>query len=112
MITHQDLDRRSLEMHRLVVEKIRANPELFDRARRTLARWRIIVHSASQPYLIEWEKLMDAGMDVCLAFAVEESEHATAMRQSTPICGILTNQERLAFLKAWKKDFEARRNNS
>lgn len=40
-------------------------------------------------------------MEMCLEFATEDSERATAIRQASPFAGILTNEERLAFLRAW-----------
>lgn len=99
-----ELDRRSLDLHRLAVEKIRRDPALFEKVKATLARWRVTVSSTTQPYLAEWERLIADGMETCLAMAVEDSEHATALRKSSPFAGVLTNQERLAFLKAWEKN--------
>lgn len=101
MRTHQEIDARSLALHRLIADKIRRDPTLFEKARGTLARWRTMVCAASQPYLEEWDHLMSLGMDACLAAAVEESQHATALRQSSPFSGILSNSERFAFLKNW-----------
>ena len=103
MRTHQEIDERTLAMHRLVVEKIRQDPDLFDKAQATLARWRQVVSINSQPYLHEWESLMNQGMEVCLAAAVEESEHATALRQSSPFAGLLTHRDRFTFLRAWRQ---------
>lgn len=99
MKTHQDIDERSLAMHRLIAEKLRHEPALFEQVKVTLARWRTTVSPSSQPYLEEWESLMNQGMDACLAVAVEDSERAKALRQSSPFAGILNNQERFAFLK-------------
>lgn len=104
MRTHQEIDQRSLAMHRLVADKIRRDPALFEKAKGTLARWRTIVCPASQPYLEEWERLMEQGMDACLTVAVEDSERATALRQSSPFAGILTNQERFAILREWNRE--------
>lgn len=101
MRTHQELDARSLAMHRLIAAKIRQDPALFDRARATLARWRIIVCVNSQPYLAELERLFEQGIEAALAVATEDTERATALRQSSPFCGILTEDERLGFLKSW-----------
>lgn len=112
LFTAEELERRSiartLAMHRLAVEKIRRDPELFEKARATLTRWRNIVCRSSQPYLIEWEGLMNEGMDACLVFALEDSEHAADMRQSSPLATVLTNKERWEFLKEWKRQLEAR----
>lgn len=103
MRTHQGIEARSLALHRLVAEKIRLEPALFERAKATLARWRSTVCANSQPYLVEWERLMDQGIEACLAVVVEDSERAAALRQSSPFTGILTDQERHAFLTAWRQ---------
>jgi hypothetical protein len=100
-ITHQQIDARSLELHRLIADKIRSNPALFERARATLARFRRIVDRRSQPYLVEWEQVFERGMEAALALATEDSQHAEAMRQSAPFAGILTHQERWTFFRDW-----------
>lgn len=104
MRTHQEIDERSLALHRLVVQKIRQEPILFDKAKATLSRWRKTGCVNSQPYLDEWDRLMNQGIEVCLAMAVEDSQWAIDLRQSSPFSGILTNQERFAFLKTWNHD--------
>ena len=107
MRTHQDIDTRSLAMHRLIADKIRRDPRQLEKVRHTLAHWRKTVCASSQPYLESWERLMSQGVETCLAAAVEDSEHAAALRQCSPFCGVLSNQERFAFLKAWKHVHEA-----
>jgi hypothetical protein len=109
MQTHQDIDARSLALHRLVAEKLRRDPDLFNAAGATLARWRRTVSAHSQPYLEEWERLMGQGLEACLAVAVEDSQRATALRQSSPFAGVLSNAERFAFLKAWRQAHDAQR---
>jgi len=99
---HEMLDQRSLAMHKLIAEKIRERPELFDHPKKTLARWRVIVDQASQPYLEVWQELFDQGVEAALAVATEDSERATALRQSSPFCGVLTEEERINFLREWK----------
>lgn len=110
LFTAQELERRSiartLAMHQIAAEKIKRNPEPFEKARAILARWRNMVCQSTQPYLVEWEALMNEGLDVCLAFALEESEHAADMRQSSPFSCILTNEERLRFLAEWRRQHE------
>lgn len=108
MRTHQEIDERSLALHRLIAEKIRRDPILFERVRTTLARWRRIVCPSAQTYLVEWERLANQGVDACIAVATEDSERAAALRQSSPFAGVLTNQERFAFLKEWKRNHETK----
>ncbi len=109
MRTHQEIDQRSLALHRLVAERIARDPALFEKSRLTLARWRKTVCVASQPYLEEWERLMNEGVEACLAAALEDSQRAAALRQSSPFSGVLSNRERFIFLKQWARDHEAQR---
>ena len=109
MITHQDIDQRSLALHRMVAERVMDDPALFEKVRATLMRWRETVCSASQPYLEEWERLMNQGVEACLSVAVEDSQRAATLRQSSPFSGVLTNRERFSFLKQWRSDHETPR---
>jgi hypothetical protein len=107
MRTHDEIDQRSLALHRLVAKRVMRDPALFEKARMTLVRWRQTVCIASQPYLEEWESLMNQGIEACLSVAVEDSQRAAALRQSSPFSGVLTNRERFAFLKQWRSEHEA-----
>lgn len=96
------LDQRSLALHRHVVNKLQRQPDAMARVRATLARWRTQVSENTQPYLAEWQAALDAGDEVALALAVEDSERARALRQCSPFCGVLTEAERLAVLRQWR----------
>jgi hypothetical protein len=103
MKSHQEIDARSLAMHRLVAAKVRRDPALFEKARGTLARWRDPGNpTRSAIYLDEWARLMSRGLEPTLAVLVEDSERATALRQCSPFAGVLSPAERFAFLEAWR----------
>lgn len=102
MPLHSEIDQRSLAMHILVAEKVRADTGLLVRARATLERWNAHVSPRTFVYLDEWRKLMDSGVEAVLAVATEDSEHAAALRQASPFACLLSNQERFALLKQWK----------
>jgi hypothetical protein len=104
MQTHQEIDLRSLALHRLVADKIRQDMSLLDKARATLKRWYAIASPRTFGYLDVWQGLLDADVETCLAVATEQSERADALRQASPLACLLTNQERFAFLKQWKAD--------
>ena len=108
MPSHQEIDARSLALHRLIAQKVARQPALLEKALHTVKRWQTLVSTSSQPYLREWEELLDQGADACLAVAVEESQRAAALRQCSPFTNILSNAERFAFLKNWKSN-EAQR---
>jgi len=101
---HQRLEERSLAMHRYAAAKIRANPGLFSEITVILANWRPKMSVNSLPYLEKWQALYDAGIEACLAVALEDSEFGREMRQSSPISCLLTDEERQTFLDHWPRD--------
>ncbi len=107
MLSHQEIDQRSLALHMLVADKVRHDERLMGQARTTLARWYGVASPRTFTYLDEWQRLFDIGTEACLAVATEDSERAAALRQSSPLSCLLTNQERFAFLKQWKQKHAA-----
>ena len=102
---HSRLDERSLALHRLVVEKVQADPALLDKAQENVRRWQEASGSPSLA-LAEWEEILSAPVDQVAAFLVERSERATRLRQSSPFAGILTEDERRAIFDAHDPDFQ------
>ena len=100
MHTPRELDRKSLELHRLAARKIEANPGLFIGVQETLIRF-LAKAGVPSPYLMEWQSILDLGMDAALRVAVEDSERAQALRSSSPFAGVLDEDERRSFLAAW-----------
>ena len=87
VITHQEIDAKSLAMTRRVVAKICANPSLFEQVKAALKHQQEIGSPNSKPYRDKWQSLVDQGMEVCLCAAVDESEQGKAMRQASPFRG-------------------------
>jgi hypothetical protein len=92
---HSRLDERSLALHRLIAEKVLADPALLDKARGNVRRWQE-GHGSPSLALAEWEQILSGPVDQVAGFLVERSEKATRLRQSSPFTGILTEPERLA----------------
>ena len=90
---HERIDRRSLALHRAIVEKLRSNPSLLAVARDNLERWSL-ANGRSQPYWDAWREILNRPLGEVLDLMLEESERMTAMRQATPFAGILTPKER------------------
>lgn len=108
MHTPRELDRKSLELHRLAVQKIKADPALFCRVQETLTRFMAKAGAMPSRYLMEWQAILDQGMDAALPVAVEDSERAQVLRSTSPFAGVLDEEERLAFLAAWKSSQRAK----
>ena len=92
---HIRLDERSLALHRLVAQKVLADPALLEKARANVRRWQES-HGSPSLALAEWEQILSGPVDQVAKFLVERSEKATRLRQSSPFTGILTETERLA----------------
>ena len=101
--SHQDIDRRSLALHKLVAEKIRKNPELFEIAKNNVVEWRKIKDRSQKSYIDEWERILESGVDAALEVVTEDASRARRLRQSSPFAGVLTEEERLSFLKKWRE---------
>jgi len=99
---HKRIDERSLAYHRLIAEKVLAEPALLDIARDNLRRWQ--ENNGPSIALAEWEQILTGTVEQVAAFLVERSERATRLRQSTPFAGILTEAERLAIFDEYKMD--------
>ena len=92
---HQRIDRRSLELHRAIADKLREDPALVAVAHDNLSRWSAIA-GRSQPYWDAWREILKRPLPEVLELLVEDSEKMTAMRQATPFAGVLTPEERWA----------------
>jgi hypothetical protein len=109
VLTHKDIDDRSLALHRLIAKKLRDQPALLSRAKATLARWRRNADESTRVYDDEWARALDRGLDATLRIALGRSQRAAALRQCSPFAGILTSEERNAFLRAWKRSHASTR---
>jgi hypothetical protein len=90
--THQEIDRRSLEMARRIVAKIDGDPQRagLDHAKRVCRRW---VDKGIRPAL-EWSAILQRPWDEVRRILLDESEEGQRLRQNNPFCGILTPRER------------------
>lgn len=96
----REIDMRSLALHRLVVKKIQADPQLFAKAQSTLERMAAGTPGATLTYVLEWCCVFDQGMTEALALALEDSERGQTLRSTSPFAGILDDRERLELLRA------------
>lgn len=106
MRSHEWIDERSLALDRAIAQKLRTEPDLVDRARRTLDRWVEQRQPAVPSVLLEWHEILAQWpLARILDLLTSADENPRRLRQSSPFCGILSPQERLAILR----DYESRR---
>ena len=101
--SHEWIDQRSLALHREVAVLIQENPELLSRAKENLARW---IKDQGVPVsraLLEWQTILNtATFDDILGLLTRWDEEARRLRQSSPFCGILPEERRLAIFKEFE----------
>lgn len=98
MKLHQEIDQRSLELARVVVQKLESGDLAagLNHVRGVNRRWREQNPSSLHE---EWATLLAGEWPTIRAALLDESEHGAQLRQNSPFCGILTPQERWAFFR-------------
>ena len=100
---HRIAEERSLALHRLVAERIAADPSLIERAVRRVEASRAngVLHPA---YAEEWLRLLRGPLDSLRSLLVEDSERARALRQTSPFSFVVSPPERW---RLWREVREA-----
>lgn len=103
-MTHQDIDRRSLMMHRIIAARLRAQPELIAVVNANMARW----NCPERHWWREWSAILSTQTVQEIANLIEqEGEDACRMRQSAPFAGILTPKEVWELKRQFKIELES-----
>ena len=100
-MNQQEHDLRSLAWHTHVVERMREDPELMQKALAIGTRWLAMGPRRSDVYTRAWVELLRQTIDAVAEVATSSTERATAMRQSSPVACVLGREERNAFWAAW-----------
>jgi len=99
MISHRQIDERSLAFGRAIAARLVEQPELIVQARANLTRWLITCSAGVRPALHEWLAVLDGPSDEIIALLTAGDERATRLRQSNPFAGLLLNEERNRILR-------------
>jgi hypothetical protein len=107
---HDLIDRRSLELNKLVEQKIRRQPELMDFVRNRLKHMLTgsRLSESSKDALREWQTILSThSLNEVLAILTEDSDEGQRLRQSSPFSGILSQRERLEVFRRYKQSHHA-----
>ena len=97
-IGHPHIDARSLDMARIVVDRIDAEPEQFNVGRENLEQWWRRYSTLSRAHE-EWEQFLERPWSEIRAILLEESDEGQRLRSTHPFRGIVTEEERLAIMR-------------
>ena len=101
--SHEWIDQRSLALHRAIVQRIRDQPQLFQRAQTTLERWIQQRQPAVPHVLLEWQEILDNWpVEKIFQLLTSVDEEPRRLRQSSPFCGILSPQKRMVIFKEYE----------
>jgi len=105
-VTRELAEERSLALHRLVSERVRARPELIEEARARLRRWRS-AGAVPGPYADAWDRLLDSGIDELSRALAARGEPMTTLRSMTPFAGVVDPRERWRVWRQIRQHLEA-----
>ena len=95
------IDAFLLAAHRLAMRRLRADPARLGEVAGTLARWRSRAgETPADRYWDEWQALLDSGLDSLETAVCAVDDHATALRNVSPIASLITQKERGELLRA------------
>jgi hypothetical protein len=100
---HRLAEERSLALHRAVAQKLASDPETLERARARVRGW-LQSGEVSPPWARAWDEVLSRSLPEILAFLVDESEQARALRQVTPFAGAIDPRTRW---RIWREVREA-----
>lgn len=104
MRTHQDIDRRSLDLARALVARIDTDPtrQGLARARATCERWR--QGGQDTPAIREWAEILTQSWEKIRAVLLDESEEGCRLRQNSPFAGVLPPRVRWDIYRRHRHD--------
>lgn len=107
-MTHNLIDKRSLELHAAIAEKLRHHPELLRIAEKNIREALLDTPESVSRNYREWQGVIDLGLEETLRVMLDESDEGQRMRQHSPFCGILTSSERMAIFYRFEDDYQYR----
>jgi hypothetical protein len=99
---HKIIDKRSLELNKLIIRKMKKNPDRGIRiALGNIARCQKIPDFPINLFNRWRSILLRKNIDEIKNVLLSESDEGQQMRQATPFCGILTQRERMKIFRKY-----------
>jgi hypothetical protein len=101
---HRLAEERSLAIHRLVADKLKADPRLVAAARERVAGW-LADGSVHPVYAEAWHVLLAGPLERLIEGLLDPGEHGRALRQCSPFAGIVDARTRWAIWREVRERF-------
>lgn len=101
MQSHRDIDERALVLAQRIADVIDADPTRkgLQQARQTCRRWQQILGKRERANADEWAAILKQPWEDIRRILLDSGPNSTRLRQNSPFCGILSNQERWRIIK-------------
>jgi hypothetical protein len=99
---HAVSEETSLELHRAVAERLRADPALLDRARQRVEGW-LRDGTLARPYAEAWREILSRTLDEIASFLEDPGERARQLRQASPFAGFIDARTRWALWRGVRR---------
>lgn len=96
---HRRVELRSIALHQVVVERMRDNSEILDKARARVHLWLVDGGPTHPVYARRWQELLAQPLPEILEILVADTEWMRDLRQTTPFAGVLTDEERWEIIR-------------
>jgi hypothetical protein len=90
---HRLAEERSIELHREIAMRLRADRRIVERARERAASW-LVTGDVAEPYATAWLRLLALPLEELCSALVDPGETARALRQCTPFSGMVDPRTR------------------
>jgi len=102
---HRLAEERSLELHRLVAERLAAEPGLVDRARQRVEQW-LRDGSVARRWADAWLEVLARPLAEVTLMLTDPGEPARQLRQSSPFAGVVDPHTRWAVWRRVREEFD------
>jgi hypothetical protein len=103
---HELHDRRSLAIHALIAERIRADPGLLEKPRARVAEWQRSC-TMNPKYPKAWAELLAGPVERLIEVLLDPGEAATELRHVSPFAGIIDTETRDRVWREVKEQLQA-----
>lgn len=102
MISHQDIEARSLDLARAIVARVDCDPrhQALELARERCRRW---LQQAPCADLGRWEEILKQPWPAVRGVLLDPSDEGKRLRQSNPFCGVLSPRERWEIYRRFRR---------
>jgi hypothetical protein len=97
-VTHHVAEQRSIALHREVARRLRAQPELLDRARKRVSGW-ADQGSVAPHWVRVWSELLKRPLGDVIAAITDAGQHGCDLRQTSPFAGVIDSATRWRILR-------------